>query len=73
MKQDEYSAAKAEATEIQHLNPSGPDRRQSNELNRKCIGRSLYYVWGPTRRHAIKEGSKAATLDTNQFLVRFSL
>ena len=50
----------AGATDIQQLNPNGPDQRQTIEpqtivLNILCRG--LHYVWGTTRGRAIKEGS----------------
>ena len=49
----------AGATDIQQLNPNGPDQRASspNQLYWTCLGRSLHFVWGTTRRRAVKEGS----------------
>ena len=50
----------AGATDIQQLNPNGPDQRQSIEpqpIVLNILGRTLCYVWGTTRQRAIKEGS----------------
>ena len=50
----------AGATDIQQLNPNGPDQRQSIEpqpITLNILVRSLHNVWGMTRRRAIKEGS----------------
>ena len=54
----------AGATEIQQLNPGGPDQRQSIELQPTWLKVfRLHSVWGPTRRRAIKEGSKVVNRD----------
>ena len=51
----------AGATEIQQLNPGGPDQRQSIEpqpTSVKVLGQSHLQAWGPSRRHAIKQAHK---------------
>ena len=55
MKQQQDQHWDAGATDIQQLNPFGPDQRQNiksrpNKLSYKYLGRS----WDPTRRCAIK-------------------
>ena len=56
------------AKEIQQLNPGGPNQRQiikPQPTSLKVLGQSHHEVWGPTRRRAIKEGSKV--LNRNWF------
>ena len=56
--QDPYR--NAGATDIQQLNPNGPDQIQSikpQPIVLNILGWSLHYVWGTTGRCAIKEGS----------------
>ena len=55
----------AATTEDQQLNTGGPDTRASslNQLKWKCLGRNHHYIWCPTRRRAIKEGSKGINRD----------
>ena len=50
----------AGATDVQQMNPNGPDQRQSIESQPTVLNilvRNFHYVWGTTRWRAIKKGS----------------
>ena len=55
------------AKENQQLNPGGPSNRQKssgpNQLKWIALCRGHHWVWRPTHRHAIKEGSKVINRD----------
>ena len=55
------------AKETQQLNPGGPSNGQKssgpNQLKQIALCRGHHWVWRPTHRRAIKEGSKVINRD----------